>query len=446
MPAPRAPSALWPGPAWVHVDLDAFFAQVEELDNPSLRGKPVVVGARRRPDGTVGRGVASTANYEARKYGIRSAMPLATCIRLCPHAEFVPGRFDRYRELSARVMEVASGFGAHVHQGGIDEAYLDLTGLERWAASLDPIADAAHEDTWPARVGTALKHAVRAATGLTCSVGVAPNRFLAKIASDFRKPDGLTVVHPERVREFVSPLPIEKLRGVGAVTAERLRRLGYATGGELIRDDRAHVAQLLGEWGAHVFDLCLGAPQGPPDDAERKSISHETTFPEDIADHEVLLATVSDLAARLAWKLRTKGLRAGCIGLKLRYADFHTITRDRSLADHAPGAGSGIGFTDQESDIVAVAGALLRTELADRSLVARPIRLIGIRVSHLSAEGHRQLELGEVEAFDRRDAIAKAADAVRARMGYGAIRPARATDRPGRKPRPEDQQAQRPVG
>ena len=433
MPASRSPSAPWHGPAWAHVDLDAFFAQVEELDNPALRGKPVIVGARKRPDGTIGRGVASTANYEARKYGVRSAMPLATCIRLCPHAEFVPGRFDRYKELSARVMEAADGFASAVYQGGIDEAYLDLAGLERWATALAPVDPRFAEDSWPARIAAGLRAAVRAATGLTCSVGVAPNRFLAKIASDFRKPDNMTVVHPDRVREFIGPLPIEKLRGVGAVTADRLRLLGYTTGGELIRDDRAHVIQLLGEWGGHLHDLCLGALQEAPGDAERKSISHETTFPQDIADREELAATLCDLAARLAWKLRTRNIRAGCIGLKLRYSDFHTVTRDRSLADHSAGS---IGFTDQESDILAIASALLEREIADRSLAARPIRLIGIRLSNLSAEGHRQLQLGEVEAQDRRDAIANAADAVRAKLGYAAIRPAHATERPGRRPRP----------
>lgn len=429
------PRVAWPGPAWAHLDLDAFFAQVEVLDDPSLRGKPVIVGARRRPDGTIGRGVASTANYEARKYGVRSAMPLATCLRLCPHGIYLPGRFDRYHELSRRVMEVAAGFASAVHIGGIDEAYLDLAGLERWAGALPPAPGDGVDDNWPARLALALKAAVRTATGLTCSVGVAPNRFLAKIASDFRKPDGMTAVHPARVREFVGPLAIEKLRGVGAVTAERLRLLGYTTGGELIRDDRAHVEQLLGEWGAHLFDLCHGAPQDAPEEAERKSISHETTFPENISDRAVLIATLSDLAARLAWKLRTKGLRAGCVGLKLRDADFHTVTRDRSLTDHRGGESAPIGFTDLESDIFAVATSLLRRELSDRSLAAAPVRLIGIRLSHLTTEGHRQLTLGEVEAFDRRDAIARAADAVRAKLGYGAIRPARATERPGRKPR-----------
>jgi len=413
---------------WAHLDLDAFFAQVEELDDPSLRGKPVIVGARRRPDGTIGRGVASTANYEARKYGVRSAMPLAQCIRLCPNAVFLPGRFDRYAELSDKVMEVCDGFAAHVHCRGIDEAYLDLRGMERWAASL-PVAERAQEDSWPARIGSALRRAVLGETGLTCSVGIAPNRFLAKIASDFRKPNGLTVVHPEVVRSFVSALAIEKLRGVGPVTADKLRTLGYATGADLIGDDRAHVQQLLGEWGAHMRGLCLGAPQDEPEDGERKSISHETTFGEDVDDRAVLIATLADLAARLAWKLRKKSLRAGCIGLKLRYSDFHTLTRDRSLSDHSSGA---IGYTDQESDILGVATALLRTELADRSLRTRPVRLIGIRVSSLSAEGHRQLHLGEVEAFDRRDAIARASDVVRAKLGYAAIRPALATERPGR--------------
>ncbi len=429
MSAASEPTVAWPGPVWGHLDLDAFFAQVEEMDDPSLRGKPVIVGGRRRPDGSVGRGVASTANYEARKYGVRSAMPLATAIRLCPHAILLPGRFERYHELSDKMMETVEGFAAQVHSRGIDEAYLDLRGLERWAGAL-PRAQNAPIDCWPARVGEAVKRAVFDATGLTCSVGVAPNRFLAKIASDFNKPNGLTVVHPDVVREFVGPLPIEKLRGVGAATADRLRRLGYTTGAELIRDDRAHVEQLLGEWGAHMFDLCLGAPQDEPGDAERKSISHETTFPQDIADRAVLIATLADLAARLAWKLRTKGLRAGCVGLKLRYTDFHTLTRDRSLADHSSGS---IGFTDQESDILGIASALLRTELADRSLASRPVRLIGIRLSNLSTDGHRQLRLGEVDAFDRRDAIAKAADVVRAKMGYASIRPALATERPGKK-------------
>lgn len=443
----------WPGRVVLHLDLDAFFAQVEMLDDPSLRGKPVVVGARRRPDGTIGRGVVSTASYEARAFGVHSAMPLAQAERLCPQAEFLPARFDRYRELGRAVFEVCERWSPCVDRVGIDEGYLDVTGLERWmggrvARRLDEDAGAAEPACdplslalrWPTLLASGLKREVCRATGLTCSLGVAPTRFLAKIASDQNKPDGVTTVTRREATAFIAQLPITRLRGVGPVTARRLAALGYRSGRDLVEDSREHVVQLLGEFGGHLWDAARGIDVGRRHEGfgvsggvhaeERKSISHETTFPEDVGDRAALVATLADLTARTAYKLRTQGFRAGCVSLKLRFSDFTTLTRDRSLADDAAGA---IRFADNEADLLPVAVALLDALLARHPLSAQPVRLIGVRLSRLASHGGRQLRLGEAESFERRTAAARAADAIRARHGYGAITSAAARERPGRR-------------
>ena len=454
----------WPARVLIHLDLDAFFAQAEALDNPSLRGKPVIVGARRRPDGTVGRGVVTTASYEARRFGVHSAMPLAQAERLCPHGIFLPNRFERYRELSNQVFAACEAFSPTIDRVGIDEAYLDVTGQERWLASqnrgrqptgscsvreldgdsagLGPRFCGEFDLAWPTLIALRLQRAVYDATGLTCSLGVAPTRFLAKIASDQNKPNGITTVPPNDAPAFISRLPIRSLRGVGPVTAQRLSALGYKAGADLVRDSREHIAQLLGEFGTRLWDAAhavdvsrrhegFAASNGADD--ERKSISHETTFPEDTADRALLIATLADLTARVAYKLRTKGLRAGCVSLKLRLADFTTLTRDRSLADVSAGA---IRFSGNEADFLPVATALLNTLLQRHPLSAQPVRLIGVKVSHLAAHADRQLRLDESESFERHAALVRAADVIRARHGYASITSALAAERPRRRRSP----------
>jgi DNA polymerase-4 len=428
-----------PAPTILHLDLDAFFAQAEELDDPSLAGKPVIVGGERRPDGTVGRGVVSTANYAARASGVHSAMPMARAVRLCPHAEYRRPRFDRYKQLSRRVFEVCEGFTPSVDRVGIDEGYLDVAGLERWTdlragsegppGSVDPVAWSAWP--WPARLAAMLKAAVRDSTGLTCSIGVAPTRFLAKIASDLDKPDGLTVVTADRAPAFIASLPIDRLRGVGPVAARRLRERGYRTGEDLVRDSREHVASILGDFGVSLWDAAhaIETPRGARH--ERRSISAETTFPEDVGDRERLIATLASLTEKVCYRLRAEGLRAGTVSIKLRRHDFSTVTRDRSLGDHSAGS---IGCTDHEADALPVATALLARELEARPPGSSPVRLIGVKLSELSATAQRQLRLGETEAVERQARLASVTDAIRDKHGLGAIHSALA--QPARRPRP----------
>lgn len=460
----------WPGHVVLHVDLDAFFAQAEELDDPSLRGRAVFVGGSRRVDGRErprgepwpppSRGVVATANYEAREAGVRSAMPLSEAWRRRPDAIAVPCRFGRYKELSELVFAVCGEWTPIVERTGIDEGYLDATGLERWVATearraVGDVARAAAsvlpegasptdpdviDEHWPAMLAAGLRLAVRERTELSCSVGAGPNRFLAKIASDYRKPGGVTAVSAADAERFVASLPIEKLRGVGPATARRLAERGYRTGSDIARAPRDAIARTLGDLGAALWDAAHGlAPAGS--DAgpvvgvarERKSISHETTFSQDVADPDALAETLTLLTAKAAWKLRTLGLRAGCVSVKLRDHRFETHGRDRSLADRAAG---GVGFSDLDRDLLAVALELLRELHASGTFAGRPIRLVGVKLSKLTAGGHRQLNLGEADGgYERASAAARAADAVRARHGFGAIRPASAASTP-RRPAP----------
>ena len=418
---PDGALGAWPADVWLHLDLDAFFAQVEELDDPSLRGKPVVVGGRLRPDGTAGRGVVSTANYAAREFGVGSAMPLAEALRRCPHAVFLRGRFDRYRELSSRVMEVAARFTPDMRRAGIDEAYLRLTGLRCWTGlRCSGDDEAADGRAWPGALARRLQREVREATGLSCSVGVGPNRFLAKIASDYRKPGGVTVVPADGAADFASGLPLRSLRGVGPKSAERLRLRGFRTGADLVGADRSVVVELLGDHGGALWDAAHGLPRagdGARDDG-RRSLSHETTFPEDVTDRRALERALARLAERAAWRLRREGLRAGCVGVKVRDADFTTRQRDRSMSDPRAGA---VGFTSDERDIAPVALELFGELLGHAGARTRPIRLVGVRLSRLSGIGGRQLRLGEGEASARADRVNAVADAIRARHGFDAV-------------------------
>ena len=336
----------------LHADLDAFYASVESLDNPALRGRPVVVGGS--PEG---RGVVAAASYEARAWGVRSAQPMRTALRLCPGAVRVSPRFPRYHELSGQVFAVFQRWTPLVQPLSLDEAYLDLT-----AALPDATPKAMR------RAAARLKREVREATGLTLSVGAGTSKSVAKIASDLEKPNGLVVVPPGNERDFLAPLPIARLWGVGPRTETRLRRIGVRTIGEMAALDTAWVAARLGNWGVTLHALALGVDTRPVNpERERKQVSQETTFPRDVADPGEILATVSELAASVSDRLRRHGLRGRTVAIKLRDADFQTRTRQLTLP--AP--------CDDPESIDSAARQLLSRELhPDQSL-----RLVGVAVS-----------------------------------------------------------------
>jgi DNA polymerase-4 len=345
-----------------HLDLDAFFAAVEELEEPELRTKPLVVGGDPR-----GRGVVATANYAARRYGIHSAMSCAEALRRCPHAVFLRPRHDLYRDYSRAVWSAVRGIVPTVERTGLDEGYLDIGEVARDFLAARAVAEA-------------VQAAVRAATELTCSLGVASSKVVAKIASDRRKPGGITVVPAGREAEFLAPFDAGRLPGVGPKARERLRAAGVTTIGALARLEEAELRALLpGKVGRLLRDRAQGVdPRGLELGGERISISQEETFERDVTERERLHDELRRMAAALAHKLRADDRTARTITTKLRYADFSIRSRSTSLA---------VG-TDDGNEIAELACALL-----DRALADQPgaLRLVGVGLSGLDA--HRQLSL-----------------------------------------------------
>jgi DNA polymerase-4 len=337
----------------IHVDMDAFYASVEQRDRPELKGRPVVVGGS--PDG---RGVVASASYEARKFGIRSAMSAAKAYRMCPHAVFVYPDFSRYKEASNKIHVVFEEVTDKIEPLSLDEAFLDVTVNKM----NEPLAR---------KVAAHIKARIRETTGLTASAGVAPNKFIAKLACELRKPDGLVVVPPEKVLTFVDKLPIEKFWGVGPATAKTLHEMGYYTAADLRRKSSAEVERALGKFGAFIHRLAHGEDDRDVDtDSETKSSGTETTFEKDVLDTDFLGDTLDDQAEDIAKHLRKIERRAKTVTLKVRYKDFKTITRSRTLWH----------FTDDPSLIASTAKQLL-LESTDAGRVA--IRLIGISASSL---------------------------------------------------------------
>ncbi len=398
----------------LHVDMDAFFASVEQLDDPDLRGRPVLVGGGGK------RGVVAAASYEARAFGCRSAQPTAVALRLCPQAVVVKPNGARYRELSARIFAILGSLSPLVQPISVDEAFVDVTGSS--ALFGDGVA-----------IARTIRARVRDETGLTASVGVAPNKFLAKLASDLDKPDGLTVIPSDRVQAMLDPLPVSRLWGVGQASERRLARLGLRTIGDIRRmDERTLVANLGETTGRHLARLARGEDDRPVHaDREAKSISHERTFGEDLADpgqvRAVLLGQVEDVGRRL----RAHGRVAGTVTIKVRFGDFETITRSGTMAHP----------TDRTDDLWGVA-----LRLFDRwaSGSFRPVRLIGMGASHLSEPGGGQLGLFGAATDEKRSRVDEATDAIRAKFGDEAIGRAGAWRRkkgmwgPGSEEREED--------
>lgn len=351
-----------PGRRILHCDMDCFYAAVHVRDDPSLAGRPVVIGGD--PDG---RGVVAAASYEARRYGIRSAMPAARARRLCPSAVFLRPEFPRYRRESERVFAIWRSFTPRVQAMSIDEAYLDLTGqLEPWGSA----TAAARE----------IRRQVRAETGLTVSVGVAPNKLVAKIASDHGKPDGLTVVRPGEVEGFLAPLPVRRLHGVGPATERALAELGATTIGELRALAPERLAERFGRHGRALWEFAHGRDERPvATGRERKSLGHETTFRRDLARREEMEAELGRLAAAVAAGLAERGLAACTVTIKVRYPDFTTVSRSTTLP-----------LPTADGDAIA---GLARGLLDSTDAGARAVRLLGVTASALVPGGGEQLWL-----------------------------------------------------
>jgi DNA polymerase-4 len=384
----------------LHLDMDAFFAAIEQLDFPQYRGKPLVVGAD--PKEGSGRGVVSTCSYEARSYGIRSAMPISKAYRLCPHAVFVPPRGKRYSQVSKAVMSSLLNFTPDIEQISIDEAFLDISSTYKLHGS-------------PEAIARAVKEAVYKETHLTASVGVAPNKFVAKIASDLKKPDGLVIVEKENVKQFLAPLELARLWGVGPKTLPHLEKLGIRTIGELARFSQKEMIRRFGKAGLHFWRLANGIDSRDIEkEVAAKSISKEITFDIDEGDEEKLRMTLFYLCDDLSRLMRRKRLKGRTITLKIRLADFSTFTRSRTLKSS----------TSDSREIRSLAEGLYSQ--FDRQ--GHKVRLLGVGLSHLDGEEF-QLDLFEQEPSKTRK-IDSLLDQVKEKFGEQAITRASLLDKP----------------
>jgi nucleotidyltransferase/DNA polymerase involved in DNA repair len=377
----------------LHVDMDAFYASVEQLDNPSYEGKPVIVGAD--PKGGAGRGVVAACSYEARKFGVHSALPISRAWKLCPEGVYVRPRMSRYVEVSHQVMDVFRRFTDLVEPLSIDEAFLDVTGSIKLYGAADHIA-------------REIKRIIRQETHLTASVGVAPNKFLAKIASDLRKPDGLVVVRLEEIAGFLHDLPISRLWGVGPKTARRLEPMHLKTIGDVAAVPRETLVRTLGSLGEHLHHLANGRDDRPVvSNWEPKSISNETTFERDTQDRELLIRTIRELADEVGRRMRHDNFRAQRITLKLRYEPFETHTKQMSLERPT-----------QSSDEV----ARVAIDLFNKFPLDRRIRLIGVGTSELV---HEKRDSAQLDLFSskrpRGEALDHTLDEIREKFGSESL-------------------------
>jgi DNA polymerase-4 len=377
----------------MHIDLDAFFVSVEQVENPQLKGKPVVVGGRPQ-----GRGVVASASYEARAFGLHAGMPLVTASRLCPQAIFIQGSFPKYRDASQKFMAILADFSPYLEPMGLDEAYLDATGFEFIHGSTKQIA-------------LKIKQRIKDELGLTASIGIAGGKVVAKVASELAKPDGLLEVATGNERSFLAPLAIAKLPGIGKKTEQKLKSLSITTIGKLSTMSLKALKSHFGASGEVLHRFAGGIDDRevePP--AAAKSISRETTFGQDTRDHSLLKSTLRYLGERVGADLRQKGKRARCVTLKLRYADFTTITRRHTLSQ----------TTDSDQAIFDTGVGLLNRALAGEK---QAVRLIGIGVSEL-VEAGRQLDMLDTSA-QRQESLNRAIDRIRKKYGFTAIQTGR---------------------
>jgi DNA polymerase-4 len=375
----------------LHVDMDAFYASVEERDRPELVGKPVIVGGT--PEG---RGVVAAANYVARKFGVHSAMPAVTAKRLCAHGIFLRPRMEYYAEISDQIRAIFERFTPLVEPLSLDEAFLDVTGSERlFGSAVD--------------IGRAIKQEIRERLRLIASVGVAPNKFLAKIASDLQKPDGFVVVEPAQVQEFLDPLPVGRLWGVGKVTGNAFEKLGIHRIGQLRRMPVELLRHHFGCSGDHLWELSQGIDdRSVVPEQEAKSISHETTFAKDLADPEVMRAWLLELSDQVGCRLRRHGLKGRTVNLKVRFEDFHTITRAQTLPQ----------ATNVTQEICQTAARMFAERLPARRL---HIRLLGVGMSGLDQPELVQLSLFPEAEHERQSRLDEVADRIKEKFGEASL-------------------------
>jgi nucleotidyltransferase/DNA polymerase involved in DNA repair len=379
----------------VHVDMDAFYASVEQRDFPEYRGKPVVVGAD--PQGGQGRGVVAACSYEAREFGIHSAMPISMAYKRCPHAIYLRGDMKKYVRISRQIFGILEQFTPDIEPISIDEAFLDITGSYKLFGTTEETC-------------RKIKAAIYNETGLKASLGMAPNKMTAKIASDLEKPDGLVIVTREGLLDFLHPLEVSKLWGVGKRTKDELTRLGIKTVGDLASRQLKELSDLLGKGGVHVWKLANGIdPRDVETQVGIKSIGHEHTFTEDVTDLQKIEDTLMWLAEKVSRRLRKKGLRGRTISLKIRLADFSTFTRAKSL--HTP--------TNFVTDLFQTA----LEKAKGFKLGEQPIRLIGIQVSNLEAETDQLGLFGLTSpGSEKKEKLHEAVDQIKDKFGERAIK------------------------
>lgn len=396
----------------LHVDMDAFYASVEEREQPSLKGRPLIVGGT--PEG---RGVVCAANYAARQFGIHSAMATATALRKCPGITVLRPRMELYASVSRQIREIFERYTPVIEPLSLDEAFLDATGSCQLFGSVE-------------QIGRRIKQDIRDELQLVASVGVAPNKYLAKLASDLDKPDGFTVIAADRIQATLDPLPVSRIWGVGRVTEQRMQQYRIHTIGDLRALDKAHLRQLFGSSGDHFWQLARGIDDRVVvPDREAKSISHENTFAQDITDLDVLRAWLLELTELVARRLRRSQLRGRTVHLKVKYSNFDSITRSASLAV----------ATSTTARLWEAVSELLNRRLPDRPLV---VRLLGMGVSQFETEAATQLSLfDERPTEEGRDSrLDQVADQIRDRFGSKSLRRASTVEhqtehRP--QPRPE---------
>ncbi|MBC2714019.1 MAG: DNA polymerase IV [Desulfobacteraceae bacterium] len=375
----------------IHVDMDAFFASVEQLDNPDFVGKPVIVG------GTSNRGVVAASSYEARKFGVYSAMPIFQAKQKCPPGVFIRPRGNRYKEVSVQVMSILSTFTPVIQQVSIDEAFMDISGCESIFGS-------------PYEIGVKIKQKVKQNIGLTCSVGIAPLKFLAKIASDMDKPDGLTYIAPNEAATFINTLPVKKISGVGQRTAAHLEKMGIFTLGDVNRYTREKLAATLGKFGNRIFELANGFDRSGVDvHRPVKSISTEETLAADIKDFVLLKKYLLKHSEDVGRQLRKKGRKAGTVTLKIKHSDFKQVTRQTKL----------FRYTFSSGKIYQAA-----VQLLENYPLTKPVRLIGVGVSDLDDRQQLlQMDLfsNSGDGVEKWEKVDTAVDAIAEKFGKDVI-------------------------
>ena len=375
----------------LHVDMDAFYASIEERDHPELQGQPIIVGGRAEH-----RGVVSAANYPARKFGVHSAMPMKTARQLCPQAHFFPVRMSDYAEVSQSLQKIFRKYTPLVEPLSLDEAFLDVSGSQLLFGNGREIA-------------ASIKQEVRHSLQLIASVGVAPNKFLAKIASDADKPDGLVVVEPDKIQEFIDPLPVSRVWGIGKMATQRFNRLGIQTISQVRVLEPKILTELFGEQGLHLWNLSQGLDERAViPERQAKSISRETTFSSDVNDLEILRIILMDLVEDVSRRLRKNKLRGKTIQLKIRYDDFSTFTRSITVSQP----------TDLTREIEQSALLMLDQKLPERPL---SIRLIGVGVTGFQSGSQHQKSLFDEEDQQKYSRLDQVKDQIASRFGSNSI-------------------------